>query len=297
MIELQHVTKRYYTLVAVNDVSLAIPQGEVLGVLGPNGAGKTTLFKLIAGFLNPDAGRIEPSNGLWPTIGYKPERLLFPNQMRVRAYLRMVASLANVPRTQIAQRVGESLARVRLEGAAQKTIGDCSKGMRQRLALAQSLLGNPSLLLLDEPTNGLDPEGQDDICRVIEELRADGHTIVLSSHQLQEVTRICTELIILKQGRIQFTSNIEAALSLRPHITIRSDRSLAEIAPTLMSLHPQITVHDNEIILEDEAIGLRRHVLSLLVGTGYDVVSVEQKRATLEEIYAEIVQWHNVSSP
>lgn len=296
MIELQHVTKRYYTLVAVNDVSLIVPRGEVLGVLGPNGAGKTTLFKLIAGFLNPDAGRIEPSNGLWPTIGYKPERLLFPNQMRVQAYLRMVAGLANVPGAQIADSVGESLARVRLEGAAQKKIGDCSKGMRQRLALAQSLLGNPSLLLLDEPTNGLDPEGQDDICRVIEELRAGGHTIVLSSHQLQEVTRVCTELVILKKGRIQFTSNIESALALRPHITIRSDRSLTEIAPTLMSLHPQITVHDSEIILEAEAIGLRRHVLSLLVGTGYDVVRVEQKRATLEEIYAEIVQWHNVSS-
>ncbi|MDT8307234.1 MAG: ABC transporter ATP-binding protein [Anaerolineae bacterium] len=297
MIELHHVTKRYYSLVAVNDVSLTIREGEVLGVLGPNGAGKTTLFKLIAGFLNPDAGQIEPSGGMWPTLGYKPERLLFPNQMRVRAYLRMVASLANIPRGEIGDRVAESLATVRLEGAAQKPIGDCSKGMRQRLALAQALLGKPSLLLLDEPTNGLDPEGQDDICRVIEELRADGHTVVLSSHQLQEVTRVCSELIILKQGRIEFGSDMETALALRPHITIRSDRSLAALAPTLRSLHPQITVRDDEIVLEEEAIGLRRHVLSLLVGTGYDVVGVEQKRATLEEIYAEIVQWHNVSSP
>jgi ABC-2 type transport system ATP-binding protein len=295
VIELQHVTKRYYSLVAVDDLSIVIPQGEVLGVLGPNGAGKTTLFKLIAGFLNPDAGRILPTAGVWPTLGYKPERLLFPNQMRVRAYLHMVASLANVPRQQLAARVSESLARVRLEGAAQNKIGDCSKGMRQRLALAQALLGNPSLLLLDEPTNGLDPEGQSDICDVIEELRETGHTVVLSSHQLAEVTRVCTELVILKQGRIEFSSDMETALTLRPHITIRSDRSLTALSPALMALHPQIRVLDTEIILEDEAVGLRRHVLSLLVGTGYDVVKVEQKRATLEEIYAEIVQWHNVS--
>lgn len=296
MITLSNVTKRYYTLVAVDDINLTIPRGEVLGVLGPNGAGKTTLFRLIAGFLNPDRGEITPQNGVWPTLGYKPEQLLFPARMRVRPYLEMVANLANIPRAQVRERVSESLARVRLEGAAQKNIGDCSKGMRQRLALAQALLGRPSLLLLDEPTNGLDPEGQDDICRVIEELRADGQTVVLSSHQLHEVTRVCTELVILKQGRVHFRSSMEAALTLRPHVVIRSDSDLSDVSAILTSLHPQITVYDNQVSLEDEAIQLRRHVLSVLVGAGHDVVGVEQKRATLEEIYAEAVQWHNVSS-
>lgn len=296
MITLSHVTKRYYTLVAVDDISLTIPRGEVLGVLGPNGAGKTTLFRLIAGFLNPDQGEIAPQNGLWPTLGYKPEQLLFPAKMRVRPYLEMIASLANIPSAEIRERVNESLSRVRLEGAAQKKIGECSKGMRQRLALAQALLGRPSLLLLDEPTNGLDPEGQDDICRVIEELHAGGQTIVLSSHQLHEVTRVCTELVILKQGRIHFTSSMDAALTLRPHVIIRSDSDLSDVSTILTALHPRITVRDNEVSLEDEAIPLRRHVLSVLVSAGHDVVGIEQKRATLEEIYAEAVQWHNVSS-
>jgi ABC-2 type transport system ATP-binding protein len=168
--------------------------------------------------------------------------------------------------------------------------------MRQRLALAQSLIGRPALLLLDEPTNGLDPEGQDDICRVIEELHAAGQTVVLSSHQLHEVTRVCTELVILKQGRVHFSSNMEAALTLRPHVVIRSDSDLSDVSTILTSLHPRITVRDNEVSLEDEAIQLRRHVLSVLVGTGHDVTRVEQKRATLEEIYAETVQWHNESS-
>jgi ABC-type multidrug transport system ATPase subunit len=296
VITLRNVTKRYYTLIAVNDVSLTIPQGEVLGVLGPNGAGKTTLFRLIAGFINPDEGIIAPQQGLWPTLGYKPEQLLFPAKMRVRSYLEMVAQLANIPARQIRERVGESIARVRLEGAVQKRIGECSKGMRQRLALAQSLIGRPALLLLDEPTNGLDPEGQDDICRVIEELHAAGQTVVLSSHQLHEVTRVCTELVILKQGRVHFSSNMEAALTLRPHVVIRSDSDLSDVSTILTSLHPRITVRDNEVSLEDEAIQLRRHVLSVLVGTGHDVTRVEQKRATLEEIYAETVQWHNESS-
>ncbi len=295
MIELYNVTKRYYTLVAVDNVSLRIPEGEVLGVLGPNGAGKTTLFRLIAGFIYPDQGQVKPLGGVWPTLGYKPERLLFPNRMRVRAYLEMVAHLANIPRQAVKGQVAESLARVHLQGAAQKRIGDCSKGMRQRLALAQALLGEPALLLLDEPTNGLDPEGQDDICLIIEELRKRGHTVVLSSHQLPEVTRVCTELIILKQGQVHFTGNVEKALALRPHITIRTEGSLDNIRPALSGLHPQIVVTENDVILEGEAIALRRHVLSLLVGTGHDVVRVEQKRATLEEIYAETVQWHNAS--
>ncbi len=296
VITLSNVTKRYYQLVAVDDINLTIPRGEVLGVLGPNGAGKTTLFRLIAGFLNPDRGEITPHNGVWPTLGYKPEQLLFPTRMRVRAYLEMFASLANIQRAQIPERVTESLARVRLEGAAQKKIGDCSKGMRQRLALAQTLLGRPSLLLLDEPTNGLDPEGQDVICRVIEELHAGGQTIVLSSHQLHEVTRVCTELVILKQGRVHFASSMEAALTLRPHVVIRSDSDLSDVSTILSSLHPHITVYDNQVSLEEEAIQLRRNVLSVLVGAGHDVVGIEQKRATLEEIYAEAVQWHNVSS-
>lgn len=296
VITLSHVTKRYYTLVAVDDINLTISRGKVLGVLGPNGAGKTTLFKLIAGFLNPDRGEIATPDGVWPTLGYKPEHLLFPARMRVYPYLEMVANLANIPRAQIRERVAESLARVRLESAAQKKIGDCSKGMRQRLGLAQSLLGRPSLLLLDEPTNGLDPEGQDDICRVIEELHAGGQTIVLSSHQLHEVTRVCTELVILKQGRVHFASSMEAALTLRPHVVIRSDSDLSDVSTILNSLHPRITVYDNEVSLEEEAIQLRRHVLSVLVGTGHDIVGIEQKRATLEEIYAEAVQWHNVSS-
>ena len=293
MIRLRNVTKRYYTLVAVDDATFTIPQGEVVGVLGPNGAGKTTLFKLIAGFLSPDEGAVECIQEEWPAMGFKPERLLFPNQMRVKRYLKMVANLSNVPRRRTEAAVMESLAWVGLAEAAGKRIKECSKGMRQRLALAQSFIGHPPLLLLDEPTNGLDPEGQSDICDMIQAWQAAGHTIVLSSHQLPEVTRVCTYLVILKQGRIHFQGAMSEALALRPHVTIQVEGDLARIKPLLTSLHAQIEVKDSAVILNEGAIRLRRHVLSLLVGTGFDVLRVEQKRRTLEEIYAEAVRWHN----
>jgi ABC-2 type transport system ATP-binding protein len=295
VIKLEDVTKRYYSLVAVDHVSFTIPRGEVVGLLGPNGAGKTTLLKLIAGFLNPDEGSIYPDGEGWPAIGFKPERLLFPNQLRVRDYLRMVARLGNLPARQVEGAVAESLEQVKLTEAAEKRINDCSKGMRQRLALAQTLLGRPPLLLLDEPSSGLDPEGQADVCRLIERLHEAGHTVLLSSHVLPEVTRVCTHLIILNQGRIHYESDMDEALALRPHVTIHADRDLSPLVTLLTSLHPQIQVEGEQVILLESAIQLRRHVLSLLVGTGYDVVRVEQKRATVEEIYAEAVQWHNGS--
>ncbi|KPK09873.1 MAG: hypothetical protein AMJ56_09745, partial [Anaerolineae bacterium SG8_19] len=156
MLEILNITKRFHTLVAVDNLTLDVPQGEVLGVLGPNGAGKTTLFKLIVGFLKPDRGLIRSREGAWPTIGYKPERLLYPNHLRVHEYLNMVAAISNLPRGRIKKAVSESLERVDLTYAANKRIKECSKGMRQRLGLAQAMIGDPQLFLLDEPSNGLD---------------------------------------------------------------------------------------------------------------------------------------------
>lgn len=288
MLEIKNVTKKYYSLVAVDNVSFDIPQGEVVGILGPNGAGKTTLFKLIAGFLQPDGGTIRPRSKPWPAMGLKPERLLFPNNMKVAAYLRLVAGVSNS--RNVDQTVRDVLQRVQLTEAASKRIKDCSKGMRQRLGLAQVLIGDPPLLLLDEPTNGLDPEGQAAIVEMIQQLKASGKTILLSSHQLHEVTQVCTQLVILNRGRVHYQSRMADALTLRPHVTIEAVHPVDDLAPVLTALHPDIDVVGHLVILNDEAIALRRHVLSLLLGTGHDIVHVVQKRITLEEIYAEAVQ-------
>lgn len=269
---------------------MQIQKGDVLGVLGPNGAGKTTLFKLIAGFLFPDAGAITATVRSWPTIGYKPERLLFPNHLLVRQYLEMVADLSDVAGKESRRAVKASLSQVGLDYAAEKRISDCSKGMRQRLGLAQAMIGSPSLLLLDEPSNGLDPEGQADICQQIKALHQSGTTIVLASHHLHEVTQVCTHLIILNNGTIHYENRMADALTLRPHTAITVNKSLGPLRNLLVSLSNELEVGDREVILNNETGTLRRQVLQILLSAGYDVLQVDQSRVTLAEIYAEAVQ-------
>ena len=290
MITLEAVTKQYHMLTALDQVSLTIPRGEVLGLLGPNGAGKTTLLKLVTGLIAPTDGRIYPPVRGWPAIGFKPERLLFPNNVRVGQYLELVAGISNVPRHMTERAVLESLARVNLLDAINKRIGHISKGMRQRLGLAQAIIGDPPLILLDEPSNGLDPEGQVEIARCIREQQRMGKTIVLSSHHLQEVTQVCTHLTILNRGQIHYNNTMSAALSLRPFVRIRADRDLAEVRDLVTSLHPDISVEGQTITLKDDAMRLRRQILTLLLNMNYDVLRVEQKRITLSEIYAETVK-------
>lgn len=290
MIEIRNITKRFYTLTALDNVSLTIARGEVVGLLGPNGAGKTTLLKIIAGMLQPDGGQLVPIGSGWPAIGYKPERLLFPNNLRVHEYLEMVAGLSNIPRSLTAQTVETSLQKVGLHYAANKKISACSKGMRQRLGLAQVLIGDPPLLLLDEPSNGLDPEGQTDILQVIHALHAAGKTIVICSHHLHEITQVCTQLVILNHGQIHYRNSMAAALAVRPHVLLRTDKDLAPVRDMFTALHPDISVDGNRLVLKNEAMALRRPVLALLLNSGYDILHVEQKRITLAEIYAKAVQ-------
>ncbi len=292
MIEFNQVTKKYHALTALDRVTIAIPRGEVVGLLGPNGAGKTTLIKLIAGIITPTSGELRAhDNGAnWPTIGYKPERLVFPGNLLASQYLEMIAGVVNIGRPFRENAVLESLARVNLLSAANKQIKTLSKGMRQRLGLAQALIGDPDLLLLDEPSSGLDPEGQEEIQSYIEELRAGGKTILMSTHQLPEVTRVCTLLIILKDGRVLYQNPMAEALTLRPHVAIQVDRPLDEAKAMLTMVHPGVLVDKNEVVLRDEAIGMRRQILVMLINQGYDIVKVEQRRVTLAEIYAEAVQ-------
>lgn len=292
VIEFNQVTKKFYTLTALNNITLAIPQGEVVGLLGPNGAGKTTLIKLLAGIIMPTKGEIRSTDEdvQWPSIGYKPERLVFPGNLVVSQYLEMIAGLCNINSHQKDNVVLESLARVNLLAAANKQIKTLSKGMRQRLGLAQALIGDPDLLLLDEPSSGLDPEGQEEMQSFIEELRMGGKTILLSTHQLQEVTRVCTYLVILKEGQVLYQNPMADALSLRPHVAIQVDRPLDGIHSLLAMVHPDILVEGNEVVLRDEAIGMRRQVLSILINRGFDVIRVEERRITLAELYSEAVQ-------
>lgn len=290
MIEIERVTKRYDNLIALNDVSLSIPQGSVFGLLGPNGAGKSTLFKIIAGLLNADQGHIYPRSGGWPYTAYKSDRLIFPNALSVQEYLSMIAKIANVNSKELPLVVAESLDRVKLGAAAKKKIKDLSKGMRQRLGLAQLMIGRADLLIIDEPTDGLDPLGKVDICQQIQNLCHEGKTILVSSHQLDEMTTMCTHIAILGQGKLRYSNNMADALSLRPRMVIQVDKPLLPLAPLLRSVHPDLTVSENELVLSENTLHLRRQILTMLLGAGYDILHADYSRITLAEIYAEVLQ-------
>ena len=290
VIQVENVSKNFYNIKALHDVSLQIEAGTVLGVLGPNGAGKSTLFKIIAGFLAPDAGRVHPQGESWPKIGYKPERLLLPNQLTLERYLHYAASLENLRGGAARKEIDQILEMVGLTAAAKARIGSYSKGMRQRAAIAQALLGNAPLLLLDEPWSGLDPEGQQLMERLMQQLRLTGRTILISTHRLHELTNVCTHLAILNRGELRYEANMASALSARPHILILANQAVTPLASTLANLHPEIKISERTITLHGDALGLRRQVLVTLLSAGYDIVRVEQRQQTLHDLYAEAIQ-------
>lgn len=290
MLNIEQVTKKFYSFTALDRVSLPIPAGEILGVLGPNGAGKTTLFKVLTGTLRPDGGAIHPAGSHWPQVGYKPERLFFPENMKIMQYLELMAELSNLPRAQKRQKVYEVLAQVRLTEMAYKRIGQCSKGMRQRVGLAQALLGDPQLLILDELTDGLDPTGQAEIEQCLLDLQKQGKTIVMSSHRLGEITAVCTRLVILNHGRVIYQNSMEEAMAERPKATIHVDQDLEPMRALLQTLSPNLVINGRELRLSQDVSHVRRQILSLLLSAGYDIVQIERRRATLSEIYAEVTR-------
>lgn len=209
MIEVQHLTKLYGDLTAVSDVSFNVASGQILGFLGPNGSGKTTTMRIITGFLPATAGTVkvsgfdifEDSFEVRKRIGYLPETPPLYNDMTVAAYLRFVARLKSMPRTQIADALERALVRCGLTHVVDRVTGHLSKGYRQRVGLAQAIIHNPDVLILDEPTVGLDPQQIIEIRTLIKEL-AGAHTVVLSTHILPEVAQICEKVVIINEGRV-----------------------------------------------------------------------------------------------
>ncbi len=209
MIEVSHLTKRYRDRVAVDDLSFSVEEGELLGFLGPNGAGKTTTMRVLTGFLPASSGLVKVAGHdvfeepleVKRRIGYLPETPPLYPEMTVRGYLRFVATLRGVARGQLAtelDRVADATGTTSVMG---RVIQNLSKGFRQRVGIAQALLGSPPVLILDEPTEGLDPIQRAEVRRLIKGLGGK-HTVILSTHILPEVTMTCEKVLILHQGRL-----------------------------------------------------------------------------------------------
>jgi len=209
MIEVTGLSKRYRDRIAVEDLTFTVPEGEILGFLGPNGAGKSTTMKILTGYLPATSGTVkvagfdvfEQPYEVKRRIGYLPETPPLYPEMTVRGYLKFVASIKGVRRGQMAAELERVAHATGIAEVMERLIQNLSKGFRQRVGVAQALLGNPPVLVLDEPTEGLDPSQRAEVRQLIKGL-AGQHTVILSTHLLSEVTVTCERVLIINQGRM-----------------------------------------------------------------------------------------------
>ena len=216
MIEVSHLTKKYGGHLAVDNVSFTVEDGQIYGLLGPNGAGKSTIMNLLTGYLSATSGQVtvaghplpEEADEAKACVGYLPEQPPLYPEMTVGEYLNFVAELKKVPRAQRTEQVLRAARRTGLEKVLPRLIRSLSKGYKQRVGIAQALLGSPKIIILDEPTVGLDPAQVIEMRKLIREL-GKAHTVILSSHILSEVQAVCQQVLILSKGKLAASGTLQ----------------------------------------------------------------------------------------
>lgn len=216
MIEVSHLTKKYGGHLAVDDVSFTVEDGQIYGLLGPNGAGKSTIMNILTGYLSATSGQVtvaghplpEEADEAKACVGYLPEQPPLYPEMTVGEYLNFVAELKKVPRARRKEQVLRAARRTGLEKVLPRLIRSLSKGYKQRVGIAQALLGSPKIIILDEPTVGLDPAQVIEMRKLIREL-GKAHTVILSSHILSEVQAVCQQVLILSKGKLAASGTLQ----------------------------------------------------------------------------------------
>ena len=216
MIEVSHLTKQYGNHLAVDDVSFTVADGQICGLLGPNGAGKSTIMNILTGYLSATSGQVtvaghplpEEADAAKACVGYLPEQPPLYPEMTVQEYLTFAAELKGVKKAERKEQVCRAARRTGLEAVLPRLIRSLSKGYKQRVGIAQALLGSPRLIILDEPTVGLDPAQVIEIRKLIRELGR-AHTVILSSHILSEVQAVCQQIPILSKGHLAAVGSLE----------------------------------------------------------------------------------------
>jgi Cu-processing system ATP-binding protein len=295
MIELHEVVKRYGAIAAARDVSFALPAGETVALVGHNGAGKTTLLKLMLGLIHPTSGTIRvlgenPAAGEFDArrrLGYLPENVAFNAALTGREVLAFYARLKREP---VAKAL-TLLDRVGLGAASARRVGTYSKGMRQRLGLAQALIGEPRVLLLDEPTTGLDPALRLSFYEIVQELRDRGATVVLSSHALTEIEERTDRVLIMNRGLLIANGSMDdlrqlARLPTRIRLTAEhADRIAAWLGPVESWRAVKTNVVEFEVAPERKLALLRR-----ITAEGAPVDDVDLMPPTLDDLYAHFLR-------
>ena len=299
-IEIKNFTKQYPVKLkreavnAVDNLSLTVQEGEIFGFLGPNGAGKTTTIKTLLGLIYPTQGEcyvLGAPAGDIPTkqqIAYLPEEPYFYEHLTAREVIRFYAQLFGMNKSDATRRADELLDLVGLKADSSKTVRQFSKGMKQRVGIAQSLINNPRVLFYDEPTSGLDPISHRDIRDLILRLKAQGKTIFLSSHQLTDVEMVCDRVSIMDRGKLKKLGRVDDLVSggQVEIVAVGMDESLRG---RLAQFDPQFDASGRAVIVtaddDNEVAGVVDLVRS---GRGH-IVSVTPKRRTLEDIFVETV--------
>ena len=297
-IEIKNLVKRYKSVVAVNDISLDVYEGEIFGFLGPNGAGKTTTIKTLLGLIFPSAGEVKvlgkPAGDIdvKVKVSYLPESPYFYEHMTAREVVGFYGGLFGLTGDALAKRVDYLLDMVGLQGAGTKSLRAFSKGMLQRVGIAQALINDPKVLFFDEPTSGLDPVAHRDIRNLIVHLKNEGRTIFLSSHQLSDVELVCDRVSILNKGKIRRLGTVSDLIA-GGNVEIVADNVTqnAEATAKLKSITSNVEEVGSKLVITCSASSAGKNaVLDWVRANGGDIVSVTETRRTLEDIFYETVR-------
>ncbi|MHB8621592.1 MAG: ABC transporter ATP-binding protein [Chloroflexota bacterium] len=288
--------KQYGAVVALHELTLAVPRGEVFGFLGPNGAGKTTAVKLLTGLAHPTGGagsllgRPLGDRQARRKLGFLPELFRFQEWLTAIELLRLHGHLAGLPSHLAARRIHEVLELVGLAGRGRDRVGTFSKGMQQRLGLAQALLNWPELVILDEPTSALDPVGRRDVRALIQKLRADGVTVFLNSHLLSEVELVCDRVAFVHQGRVVRAGRVEDLLAAGHEVEIRADGLTPAVLASLQRRWRVVEQAGQRLVLAVPSAADVPEVVRCLVAQGADLLELKQRRTNLEDLFMELVE-------
>lgn len=301
MIEISNLTKKYGDMLAIDQLTFNVNKGEVVGFLGPNGAGKSTTMKIITGFMAPSSGTAKVSGfdvfenpiEVKKRIGYLPETPPVYGDMTVKDYLAYVAELKSVEKSKINSAVDMALQKTNLGDVRKRVIQNLSKGFRQRVGIAQSLVSNPEILILDEPTVGLDPKQVAEIRDLILQLRGQ-HTIILSTHILPEVQATCERIIIINQGRIVAQDTLEHLSNLKEgtrKIHLRTRKSGAEVQSALQQMDGlmkvQAAAHGWQIEARDQEDMVER-IAQHVMQKGLGLLEISSAKADLEDVFLRV---------
>jgi len=289
--------RREQVVKALDGVSMRIEPGEAVGIIGPNGAGKTTLMGCLLGFIKPDKGEItidgRPPNSLQvrKKIGYVPERLIFQRQIKIRELMELHYELALQPPANKQNKIDELLTTVGLDPVKWTLpVEKCSRGMLQRLAIAQALIGDPKYLFLDEPTSGIDPGGVIELTNLLKKIRSNGITFVLNSHQLDQVQNICDRVVFVQKGKLSTEEEIGSigqthALYIRfaTPLDEQLQNELIQLSSDLELPLVESSSDKAQFAVQNDQDNLR--LIKTLIDGGFPLVEVAPQHSKLERMF------------